>query len=53
MLPCEVWSLGRVPYQQAWDLQAELVAARQQPDAPDRLLLLEHPPTYTLGTAGD
>lgn len=52
MQPCEVWEMGCVPYQQAWDLQAELVKDRQQPGVPDRLLLLEHPHTYTLGTSG-
>jgi lipoyl(octanoyl) transferase len=49
---CEVYQLGRVSYQQALDLQNELVQERSR-GAPDRLLLLEHPPTYTLGAAGD
>ena len=49
---CEVWTPGCMPYQQAWDLQAELVQARSQDAAPDRLLLLEHPHTFTLGSAG-
>jgi lipoyl(octanoyl) transferase len=52
MIPCEVWPLGRVPYAEALALQERLVAERQD-GAPDRLLLLEHPPVYTLGSAAD
>lgn len=49
---CEVYRLGCVPYQQAWDWQAEAVQQRSLDEAPDRLLLLEHPHTFTLGSAG-
>ena len=50
----EVELLGRVDYQEAWDLQKELVAARtQDPSLPAKLLLLEHPHTYTFGRHGD
>ena len=52
MKRCEVWRLDCRPYQQAWDLQARLVDERSRDAAPDRLLLLEHPHTYTLGSAG-
>jgi lipoyl(octanoyl) transferase len=52
MARCEVWQLGRMAYQDTWDLQARLVDERSQDAAPDRLLLVEHPPTYTLGSAG-
>ncbi len=53
MRQCEIWQLGRVPYAEALALQEKLVQARsQQPGTPDRLLLLEHPHTYTLGTSG-
>lgn len=42
--------LGRVEYGAAWELQKALVAAHTaDPDLPHKLLLLEHPPTYTLG----
>jgi lipoyl(octanoyl) transferase len=41
--------LGRVPYAQALDLQADLVAQRQADAIPDTLLLLEHDPVFTLG----
>jgi lipoyl(octanoyl) transferase len=41
-----------VPYDRAWDWQKKLVAARKQdPNLPDLLWLLEHPPVYTLGQA--
>lgn len=41
---------GLVPYQTAWDWQRSLVADRRtNPDLDDQLLLLEHPPVYTLG----
>ncbi len=42
---------GLVPYQQAWLAQKNLVAERLvNPDLEDLLILLEHPPVYTLGT---
>jgi len=43
--------LGRVPYREAWDLQAELVTAVREDRAPDTLLLLEHPHVFTMGRA--
>ncbi|MHB8590079.1 MAG: lipoyl(octanoyl) transferase LipB [Candidatus Dormibacteraceae bacterium] len=43
--------LGRTPYREAWDLQAELAAARRDGRAPDTLLLLEHPHVFTMGKA--
>ncbi len=41
--------LGTVPYDDAAALQESLVEARRRGDAPDTLLLLEHPPVITLG----
>ncbi|MFM7279889.1 MAG: lipoyl(octanoyl) transferase LipB [Microcystis aeruginosa] len=42
------------PYSLAWAQQRSLVAERiADPDLPDVLLLLEHPPVYTLGTGSD
>ena len=52
MARCEVWQLGRLSYKEVWDLQARLVDTRSRDVAPDRLLLVEHPHTYTLGSAG-
>ena len=43
--------LGRMEYQAAWDLQKELAAQRLTGEIGDTLLLLEHPPTLTLGRA--
>lgn len=46
-----VWlvNLGTVPYGEALLLQHRLVAARKQGQLNDTLLLLEHPPVFTLG----
>jgi lipoate-protein ligase B len=41
--------LQPVDYQEAWDLQRSLAAAVSQGAIPDTVLLLEHPPTITLG----
>jgi lipoyl(octanoyl) transferase len=40
---------GLVPYEQAWDQQREIHAQVVAGDAPDTVLLLEHPPVYTAG----
>ena len=40
---------GLVPYEQAWERQRELHAARVTGEGPDTLLLLEHPSVYTAG----
>jgi len=47
----EVRRLGLVKYEEAWDLQRRLAAEV----TPDRgfLLLLEHPPVFTIGKNGD
>ncbi|MCU0490962.1 MAG: lipoyl(octanoyl) transferase LipB [Chloroflexaceae bacterium] len=45
--------LGMLPYAQAWELQRQLVAARSAGQVEDTLLLLEHPPTITLGNKAD
>ncbi|WP_392389027.1 lipoyl(octanoyl) transferase LipB [Gorillibacterium timonense] len=42
--------LGRIDYQKAWDLQKRLVTEVDGGSVSDTLLLLEHPPTYTIGT---
>ena len=46
---CHWAFLGRMDYQRAWDLQRTLAQARVEGRVGDTLLLLEHPPTYTLG----
>ncbi|MDX2159985.1 MAG: lipoyl(octanoyl) transferase LipB [bacterium] len=49
---CEVHQLGCVPYAQALTLQHTWTEARSTAAGVDRLALLEHPHTYTLGSAG-
>jgi lipoyl(octanoyl) transferase len=46
---CEVFDLGLMPYDQAWNLQKALVEQLKTRSRPDQLLLVEHPPVYTLG----
>ena len=48
----EVRRLGLVPYPEAWALQGRLADARRAGVAPDTLILLEHPHTYTIGRSG-
>ncbi len=48
---CEVVRLGRMNYADAWTLQNALVEARARGSIADRLLLVEHPHTYTFGSA--
>ena len=43
--------LGRREYREVWALQQDLAAQRLAGEIPDTLLLLEHPPTVTLGRA--
>ncbi|MEM0963955.1 MAG: lipoyl(octanoyl) transferase LipB [Bacteroidota bacterium] len=52
--------LGRVPYRHAWDLQARIQrqlidAKRADPPQPADhvVLVVEHPPVYTIGKSGD
>lgn len=52
----EVAWLGRIPYADAWALQKSLVTARHAVEGRqgrDALLLLEHPPVYTLGRSAN
>lgn len=49
----QVHKLGLVPYREAWELQRELHRRRVNQEIPDTLLLLEHPPVYTLGKNAD
>lgn len=48
--PCFLYQCGQVPYQVAWQWQQELVAQRRSgTELTDVLILLQHPPVYTLG----
>lgn len=48
----EVQRLGRIGYEEAWSLQRDLVGQIATGILPEQLLLLEHPPTYTIGRSG-
>ena len=49
----DVLWLGQIDYLTAWEQQRALVAEHTaNPDLAGKLLLLEHPPTYTLGRNG-
>jgi lipoyl(octanoyl) transferase len=48
----QVCWLGQIEYQSARHLQESLAIARSEELIPDTLLLLEHPPTITLGRLG-
>lgn len=47
--PIRIIRAGCIAYQPAWDWQRELVRERSAGRGEDTLLLLEHPPTITLG----
>ena len=49
MTELQVIRAGTVPYEEAWERQRELHAARVAGAGPDTLLLLEHPSVYTAG----
>ena len=44
-----VCRLGVVPYATAWRLQKAILWERIEDRRPDTLLLLQHPPVFTLG----
>jgi lipoyl(octanoyl) transferase len=50
---CLVVDLGRVDYGDALELQQTVHAARVAGDMQDTLLLVEHPPTITMGRGAD
>jgi lipoyl(octanoyl) transferase len=48
---CSLYNCGTIDYQTAWIWQKSLQKERTiDPDRADALVLLEHPPVYTLGT---
>jgi lipoate-protein ligase B len=50
---CRIADLGRMAHEEAEALQLRLVAARRAGTVPDSLLLVEHDPVVTLGSAVD
>ena len=49
---CHIYRLGVVEYRRAWDLQMSLARQVAEGARPNTLLLLEHPPVYTIGRRG-
>ena len=49
MTELEIVRAGLVPYEEAWSMQRDLHTRRVAGEAPDTLLLLEHPSVYTAG----
>jgi len=49
---CCAVELGTIDYARALDLQMRICALKREDRLPDVLLLLEHPPTITLGRSG-
>jgi lipoate-protein ligase B len=49
---CLVYHLGLIEYRKAYHLQRELLQNRFDGEINDTILLLEHPPTITIGKSG-
>ena len=49
----KVYKLGKVPYRKALEIQLKLLEMRTNGEIGDTLLLLEHPPTFTIGRRGN
>ena len=49
---CVVYQLGLIEYGDAYHLQRKLLEGRLDGGTADALLLLEHPPTITVGKSG-
>lgn len=49
---CRVFNLGLIGYTEALHLQDSLVRERIAGNVPDTILLLQHPPTITIGASG-
>ena len=43
---------GEIPYRSAWSGQRALITARRGGRIPDTIVILQHPPTYTVGRSG-
>ncbi|MDP1508779.1 lipoyl(octanoyl) transferase LipB [Paenibacillus sp. CMAA1739] len=48
--PLDVTYTNRMEYARAWDVQKEIVGKLDAGEARETLMLLQHPPTYTIGS---
>jgi lipoyl(octanoyl) transferase len=48
--PLEVTYIDRMEYAHAWDVQKKIVGKLDAGEARETLMLLQHPPTYTIGS---
>lgn len=51
-MKCVVYQIGLTEYSRAYNLQKKLLRLRMEGEITDTLLLLEHPPTITIGRFG-
>jgi lipoyl(octanoyl) transferase len=51
-MSCVIYRLGLIGYDKAWRMQSALLERRANNELNDTILLLEHPPTITLGRSG-
>jgi lipoyl(octanoyl) transferase len=49
---CHISWLGKIDYQSAYDVQKRIMAEKLDGHSEDSLMLLEHPPTITIGKSG-
>jgi lipoic acid synthetase len=50
--PVSVFRLGTIDYEDAWELQQRVAAARARGGIGDALLVMQHPPVITVGRGG-
>jgi len=48
----KVIDLGKMEYQKAYDLQLEMLKKRYENQITDTLIIVEHPPVFTIGSSG-
>ncbi len=48
--PLDVTYTNRMEYAHAWDVQKDIVGKLDAGEARETLMLLQHPPTYTIGS---
>ena len=51
-MKCTLYEVGLIEYEKAYELQKRILAQKAAGQEEDTLLLLEHPPTLTLGKSG-